>query len=52
MTRTVVGGAACSEQMMQEFVEGYGVDVLHAWGMTGEFSLGEGGMGFGMGGGK
>lgn len=35
MTRTVVGGAACSEQMLKTFVEDYAVDVLHAWGMTG-----------------
>jgi hypothetical protein len=37
MNRTVVGGAACSEQMLKTFVEDYGVDVLHAWGMTGAF---------------
>lgn len=37
MTRTVVGGAACSEQMLKTFVEDYGVDVLHAWGMTGRY---------------
>jgi fatty-acyl-CoA synthase len=34
MTRTVVGGAACPEAMTRRFQEGYGVRVLHAWGMT------------------
>jgi len=33
LTRSVVGGAACPESMMQTFRE-YGVDTLHAWGMT------------------
>lgn len=34
MKRTVVGGAACPPSMLRAFVEGHGVDVLHAWGMT------------------
>jgi len=33
LTRSVVGGAACPESMMEAFRE-YGVDTLHAWGMT------------------
>jgi acyl-CoA synthetase (AMP-forming)/AMP-acid ligase II len=34
MTRTVIGGAPCPPAMIAEFEEAYGVDVLHAWGMT------------------
>ncbi|MGT2458990.1 3-(methylthio)propionyl-CoA ligase [Cupriavidus basilensis] len=34
MRRTIVGGAACPPVMLRKFQEGYGVDVLHAWGMT------------------
>ena len=33
LQRSVVGGAACPESMMAAFRE-YGVDTLHAWGMT------------------
>ena len=33
LVRSVVGGAACPESMMQAFRE-YGVDTMHAWGMT------------------
>jgi fatty-acyl-CoA synthase len=32
--RTVVGGAACPPAMLRSFEEEYGVQVLHAWGMT------------------
>ena len=34
MKRTVIGGSACPPAMMTAFQERYGVDVLHAWGMT------------------
>ncbi len=32
--RTVIGGSACPPAMIQAFREQYGVEVLHAWGMT------------------
>ncbi len=34
MRRTVIGGSACPPAMMKAFEEVYGVNVLHAWGMT------------------
>ena len=34
LTRTVIGGSACPPAMITAFREQYGVDVLHAWGMT------------------
>ena len=34
MRRTIIGGSACPGAMMQAFQERYGVQVLHAWGMT------------------
>ena len=34
MRRTVIGGSACPAAMMKAFEQGYGVQVLHAWGMT------------------
>ena len=34
MRRTVIGGSACPPAMMRAFQEHYGVQVLHAWGMT------------------
>ena len=34
LKRTVVGGSACPPSMMQAFREEYGVDTVHAWGMT------------------
>jgi fatty-acyl-CoA synthase len=33
LRRVVVGGAACPPALMERFAE-YGVEVLHAWGMT------------------
>ncbi|MBP6899563.1 MAG: fatty-acid--CoA ligase [Burkholderiaceae bacterium] len=33
-TRTVIGGSACPPAMMKAFQEQYGVEVIHAWGMT------------------
>ena len=34
LNRTVIGGAACPPAMIEAFHKQYGVDVLHAWGMT------------------
>jgi fatty-acyl-CoA synthase len=34
LKRTVIGGSACPPVMVQNFQELYGVEVLHAWGMT------------------
>ena len=34
LNRTVIGGSACPPAMIQTFRDDYGVDVLHAWGMT------------------
>ena len=34
MRRTIVGGAACPSAMTREFQDDFGVQVLHAWGMT------------------
>lgn len=34
LVRTVVGGAACPESMIETFREQYGVETIHAWGMT------------------
>jgi fatty-acyl-CoA synthase len=34
MKSTVIGGSACPPAMIRSFQEDYGVQVLHAWGMT------------------
>jgi 3-(methylthio)propionyl---CoA ligase len=34
LNRTVIGGSACPPAMINAFNDDYGVDVLHAWGMT------------------
>ncbi len=34
LKRTVIGGSACPPAMIETFNEKYGVEVLHAWGMT------------------
>jgi acyl-CoA synthetase (AMP-forming)/AMP-acid ligase II len=34
LTRTVIGGSACPPAMIAAFNDQYGVEVLHAWGMT------------------
>src|SRR3954469_3466411 len=34
LKRTVIGGSACPPGMINSFREDYGVEVLHAWGMT------------------
>jgi fatty-acyl-CoA synthase len=37
---TVIGGAACPPSMIQTFEDEYGVEVVHAWGMTETSPLG------------
>jgi 3-(methylthio)propionyl---CoA ligase len=34
LERTVIGGSACPPAMINAFREDFGVEVLHAWGMT------------------
>ncbi len=34
LKRTVIGGSACPPAMIAAFQDQYGVEVLHAWGMT------------------
>ncbi len=34
MNRTIIGGSACPPAMMETFEDRYGVQVIHAWGMT------------------
>ena len=34
LRRTVIGGSACPPAMIDAFRDDYGVEVLHAWGMT------------------
>ena len=34
LKRTVIGGSACPPAMINTFRDDYGVEVLHAWGMT------------------
>ncbi|MFN4003605.1 MAG: 3-(methylthio)propionyl-CoA ligase [Hylemonella sp.] len=34
LNRTVIGGSACPPAMITAFKDDYGVEVLHAWGMT------------------
>jgi len=34
LERTVIGGAACPPSMIETFRERYGVDTIHAWGMS------------------
>ncbi|MFV0473218.1 MAG: long-chain fatty acid--CoA ligase [Pikeienuella sp.] len=40
MKRTVVGGSALPPSMIREFRDAYGVDLIHAWGMTETSPLG------------
>ena len=40
LQRTVIGGSACPPAMIEAFREEYGVEVLHAWGMTETSPLG------------
>jgi acyl-CoA synthetase (AMP-forming)/AMP-acid ligase II len=34
LNRTVIGGSACPPSMIDTFRDQYGVDTIHAWGMT------------------
>jgi fatty-acyl-CoA synthase len=34
LKRVMIGGSACPESMIRSFRDDYGVDVVHAWGMT------------------
>jgi fatty-acyl-CoA synthase len=34
LDRVVIGGSACPRAMTEKFEKDYGVDVIHAWGMT------------------
>ena len=34
LNRVVIGGSACPEALIRAFHQDYGVDVIHAWGMT------------------
>lgn len=34
LKRTLVGGSACPPSMMKAFKEQFGIDTIHAWGMT------------------
>ena len=34
LTRTVIGGSACPPSMIDEFRKDFGVETIHAWGMT------------------
>ena len=34
LKRTVIGGSACPPAMLRTFEDDYGVQVIHAWGMT------------------
>ena len=40
LNRTVIGGSACPPAMIDTFRDEFGVDVLHAWGMTETSPLG------------
>ncbi len=40
LKRVTIGGAACPESIIRTFAEDYGVDVIHAWGMTETSPLG------------
>src|SRR3954466_3075648 len=43
LKRTVIGGSACPPAMIRTFQDEYGVQVLHAWGMTEMSPLGTAG---------
>lgn len=40
MKRVVIGGSACPAAVIERFERDYGVDVIHAWGMTENSPLG------------
>ncbi|MEC5160786.1 3-(methylthio)propionyl---CoA ligase [Janthinobacterium sp. CG_23.3] len=41
--RTVIGGAACPPAMMDTLIDEFGIEVIHAWGMTEMSPLGTAG---------
>ena len=41
--RTVIGGAACPPAMMNTLIDEFGIEVIHAWGMTEMSPLGTAG---------
>jgi len=43
LRRTVIGGSACPPAMLHTFQKKYGVQVVHAWGMTEMSPVGTGG---------
>ncbi len=40
LERVIIGGAACPEALIRAFRDRYGVEVIHAWGMTETSPLG------------
>jgi len=40
LNRVIIGGAACPRRVAQAFQDTYGVEVIHAWGMTETSPLG------------
>ncbi len=40
LKRVVIGGSACPQMMIEKFQKEFGVDVVHAWGMTETSPLG------------
>ncbi len=40
LKRVIIGGSACPEALIRAFHDDYGVEVLHAWGMTETSPLG------------
>ncbi len=34
LERVIIGGSACPRAMTKTFADRFGVDVIHAWGMT------------------
>lgn len=40
LKRTIIGGAACPLSLIKAFEDDYGVDIVHAWGMTETSPLG------------
>ncbi len=40
LSKVVIGGAACPESLIRAFHDRYGVEVIHAWGMTETSPLG------------
>jgi len=40
LSRVVIGGSACPPSLMKAFLDRYGIEVIHAWGMTETSPLG------------